>query len=70
MHTDDVFMGIIVNRTKSLASCGTSLEYLSEFAGGTDLLKALQPKWNRGKSKFFHVPNITIYYTWSLNDLA
>ena len=70
MHTDDVFMGIIVNKTKSVQPYGRSLQFLSEFAiEGFDLVKTLQPLWEDGKSKLFHVPNIKVYYTWSLKDL-
>ena len=70
MHTDDVFVGICVNNTNSVRPHRTAVKHLSEFAmEGFDLIKSLQPKWLHGNAKFFHIPNIELYYTWSLADL-
>ncbi|XP_067930291.1 beta-1,3-galactosyltransferase 1-like [Watersipora subatra] len=70
MHTDDVFIGILVSKTESIRPYTTALSSFSEFAlEGFDVVKKLKPKWNKGSSIFFHMPELKPYYLWALEDL-
>ena len=64
MHTDDVFVGIIVHRTPEVQPFAKSIKFLSEFAmEGFDINKTLRPKWNTGLSKIYHIPILKLYYS-------
>lgn len=71
MHTDDVFIGIVVNKTRS-AGIETIIDHsISKFANRRqDPYRTLRPTWDKGRSTFFHVPNRTMYYTWALEDMC
>ena len=70
MHTDDVFVGILVNKTNSIRPGATILKDLSVFAPlGFKIEETLRPEWNKRSIPFFHLPDIGIYYTWALEDL-
>ena len=66
MHTDDVFVGIIVDKTSSIAPFTNKLRYISEFAATT---KQLTTKWLSSPSKFYHVPDLGLYYIWAVENL-
>ena len=66
MHTDDVFLGIVVNKTKVFTSSTLyTLNWISEAEFCMWYLKTL---WDSGNAIFFHVPNIKLYENWNAEE--
>ena len=62
MHTDDVFLGIVVNKTKVFTS--STLYTLNWISQAEVCLWYLKTLWDSGNAIFFHVPNIKLYESW------
>ncbi|XP_067930799.1 lactosylceramide 1,3-N-acetyl-beta-D-glucosaminyltransferase-like [Watersipora subatra] len=70
MYTDDVFLGILVDKTESDQFYVENLYDLFEYAfKGFSLRRTLKPKWDHGFLNFIQMPDIRLYYHWSLKDL-
>ena len=62
MHTDDVFMGILVNKTKEFRT-GTVWP-IKRLALSKEKLFNLVKVWEKGRAIFYHVPQTRLFYTW------
>ena len=62
MHTDDVFMGILVNKTKEFRT--GALLPIKGLSLSEEATVRLKKAWEGAASVFYHVPNIKLFYTW------
>lgn len=69
-QVDDVFLGIVINKTGIAKDGVITTTTLSKFSVmNVDLETKLRFSWKHGPSFFFHVPNNTMYYLWALGDV-
>ena len=66
MHTDDVFMGILVNKTREF-STGELLP-LQGLSISETVTTHIQGAWTSASYIFYHVPEIELFHTWYLQD--
>ena len=67
MHTDDVFIGILVNKTKDF-STGEVLP-LKGLSRSAVITHDLQGSWKGASTIFYHVPDIELFYRWYSQDI-
>jgi len=72
MHTDDVYMGILVNRTASMQGAlipDTELSYFTQDDKG--IVEILKPYWISEDDEriFYHMPSIQFFTEWYYEEL-
>ena len=67
MHTDDVFLGIVVNKTKVFTT--KHLWSIEAFSEAESDMKYLRTLWEDRKAIFYHVPDVKLYHSWYLEGL-
>lgn len=72
MHTDDVFMGILVNKTAEPGQVTQMVPTMSAYAdldkpSGEHILCRI---WRKGQVPFYHVPDSELYLTWFKQETA
>lgn len=67
MHTDDAFIGILVNKTSIFASGIRPITNISMYQGESyeDSVRMLS-EWRHSPIIFFHIPNTQLFMEWSL----
>lgn len=70
MHTDDVFIGIVVSKIPDLKPGIRNVNAISHYTdGGYDHQIRMKPYWRNSHAIFYHVPSSKLYMEWSLPDL-
>lgn len=69
MHTDDVFIGICVNKTAVPGQKTQVVNYISEYAD-PDEGELLRRSWEKVIVPFFHMPDTKVYLNWCYEELS
>ena len=72
MHTDDVFIGIVVHKVPSIQKGIIKKNNLSAITNQNDAIgleKHLGAAWLRGNVPFFHIPDRKVFTSWAMDDL-
>lgn len=68
MHTDDVYIGILIEQLETVAINAKSESSLSIAAPNEILLPNLALYWHTSSIVFYHVPHTGIYAYWASEE--